>query len=105
VEGESNSWERAQIMRQIYMTRSEFEYPPPRSLLIPGAEPTCQDLWAFRFQNGTMKSANISQHLKLLQPGTTKGSRAVISCSYPNGYAFQPPSTVRFSPLMNADSG
>jgi hypothetical protein len=40
VEGESNSGERAQIMRQIYMTRSEFEYPPPRSLLIPGAEPT-----------------------------------------------------------------
>ena len=62
-------------------------------------------LMGIPFQNGTMKSANISQHLKLLQPGTTKGSRAVISCSYPNGYAFQPPSTVRFSPLMNADSG
>lgn len=40
MEGESNSGERAQIMRQIYMTRSEFVYPPPRSLLIPGAEPT-----------------------------------------------------------------
>jgi hypothetical protein len=62
-------------------------------------------LMGIPFQNGTMKSANISQHLKLLQPGTTKGSRAVISCSYPNCYAFQPPSTVRFSPLMNADSG
>ena len=32
-------------------------------------------------------------------------SLQLLSRSHPNGYALQPPSTVKFSPLINADSG
>jgi hypothetical protein len=40
-----------------------------------------------------------------LPPAEERWVVAISICNYPNGYAFQPPSTVRFSPLMNADSG